>query len=78
MQISAAGIHRSLFADLYISMGNRLSEEEFLIRISYKPLIGWIWIGGLIMMFAGLSLLLPRKVRRLSRAPSPQLAVKGA
>ncbi|QYJ90365.1 heme lyase CcmF/NrfE family subunit [Shewanella halotolerans] len=78
MQISAAGIHRSLFADLYISMGNRLSEEEFLIRISYKPLIGWIWIGGLIMMFAGLSLLLPRKVQQLSRAPSPQLALKGA
>ena len=78
MQISAAGIHRSLFADLYISMGNRLSEEEFLIRISYKPLIGWIWIGGLIMMFAGLSLLLPRKVRLVSQVPSPQLKVKGA
>ncbi|WP_244952160.1 heme lyase CcmF/NrfE family subunit [Shewanella insulae] len=78
MQISAAGIHRSLFADLYISMGNRLSDEEFLIRISYKPLIGWIWIGGLIMMFAGLSQLLPRKMCQESRAPSPQLAVKGA
>ncbi|ASJ95403.1 heme lyase CcmF/NrfE family subunit [Shewanella marisflavi] len=77
MQISAAGIHRSLFADLYISMGNRLSEEEFLIRISYKPLIGWIWIGALIMMFAGLSLLLPHKARQLSRTHSPQLAAKG-
>ena len=78
MQISAAGIHRSLFADLYISMGNQLSEEEFLIRISYKPLVGWIWIGALIMMFAGLSLLRPSDACRQARVSAPQLAVKGA
>lgn len=53
MQMSAAGIHSSLFGDLYISMGVALSETEYLIRISYKPFVNWLWIGALFMMFAG-------------------------
>ncbi|GIU43511.1 heme lyase CcmF/NrfE family subunit [Shewanella algidipiscicola] len=57
MQLSAAGIHRSLFGDIYISMGTPLSDSEYLVRISYKPLVNWIWIGALMMMVAGICLL---------------------
>ncbi|WP_051484632.1 heme lyase CcmF/NrfE family subunit [Shewanella waksmanii] len=53
MELSAAGIKRSLFADMYVSMGVPLSETEYLIRLSYKPLVSWIWLGALIMMLAG-------------------------
>ncbi len=68
MQLSAAGIHHGLFADLYISMGNQLSEEEYLIRINYKPMINWIWLGAIMMMFAGIGLLTcrSRQTERLS------------
>ena len=61
MQMSAAGIHSGLFGDLYVSMGqkltdsNNLNDNEYLIRISYKPLVNWIWLGALLMMCGGLS-----------------------
>ncbi|WP_394132250.1 heme lyase CcmF/NrfE family subunit [Shewanella maritima] len=53
MQLSAASVHSSLTGDLYVSMGQALSEDEFLIRLSYKPLVNWIWLGAGLMMFAG-------------------------
>ena len=61
MQMSAAGIRSGLFGDLYVSMGqkltdnNHLNDNEYLIRISYKPLVNWIWLGALLMMFGGLT-----------------------
>lgn len=61
MELSAAGIHRSLFGDIYISMGTQLSEQEYLIRISYKPMVNWIWIGALLMMLAGIIVLWQRR-----------------
>ncbi|WP_076412283.1 heme lyase CcmF/NrfE family subunit [Shewanella sp. UCD-KL12] len=57
MEMSAAGIHSSLFGDLYVSMGVALSETEYLIRISYKPFVNWLWIGALFMMLAGCSII---------------------
>ncbi len=57
MEMSAAGIHSSLFGDLYVSMGVALSETEYLIRISYKPFVNWLWIGALFMMLAGWSVI---------------------
>lgn len=61
MQMSAAGIRSGLFGDLYVSMGqkltdnNNLNDNEYLIRISYKPLVNWIWFGALLMMIGGLT-----------------------
>ncbi len=77
MQLSAAGIHHGLFADLYVSMGNQLSEEEYLIRINYKPMINWIWIGAIIMMLAGMGLLPSRNKQQTSCNLPQKLASLG-
>ncbi|MEC4728006.1 heme lyase CcmF/NrfE family subunit [Shewanella sp. D64] len=53
MEISKAGIMRNLVRDLYVSSGQQLSETEYLVRISHKPLACWIWIGGLLIMLGG-------------------------
>ncbi|GIU15855.1 heme lyase CcmF/NrfE family subunit [Shewanella sp. MBTL60-007] len=53
METTQAGIMRNLLRDLYVSSGQQLSETEYLVRISHKPLACWIWIGGLMMMFGG-------------------------
>ncbi|RTR31306.1 heme lyase CcmF/NrfE family subunit [Shewanella atlantica] len=53
MEVSKAGIMRNIFRDLYVSSGLQLSDTEYLIRISYKPLACWIWLGGLLMMLGG-------------------------
>ncbi|ABV85806.1 heme lyase CcmF/NrfE family subunit [Shewanella pealeana] len=53
METTQAGIMRNLVRDLYVSSGQQLSETEYLVRISHKPLACWIWIGGLMMMLGG-------------------------
>ena len=53
MEVSHAGIDHGFWRDLYVSMGLQLSDTEYLIRISYKPLATWIWLGALLMMLAG-------------------------
>ncbi|MEZ9141914.1 MULTISPECIES: heme lyase CcmF/NrfE family subunit [unclassified Shewanella] len=53
MQMSAAGVYSTLGKDLYVSMGNQLNDTEYLVRISYKPMVNWLWIGAILMMLAG-------------------------
>lgn len=53
MEMSHAGIDHGLWRDIYVSMGLQLSDNEYLIRISYKPLASWIWLGALLMILGG-------------------------
>lgn len=53
MEMSHAGIDHGFWRDIYVSMGLQLSDSEYLIRISYKPLATWIWLGALFMMLGG-------------------------
>lgn len=53
MEMSHAGIDHGLWRDIYVSMGLQLSDNEYLIRISYKPLASWIWLGALFMILGG-------------------------
>jgi cytochrome c-type biogenesis protein CcmF len=79
MEMSAAGIHSGFLGDLYISMGQKLTnkrglnDNEYLIRISYKPLVSWIWLGALFMMLSGLVIVLATSK---SVAPIPSLTLK--
>lgn len=54
MQMTAAGISHGFFRDLYVSMGNKLSPTDYLVRLSIKPLVSWIWLGGCIMLLSSL------------------------
>lgn len=67
MEMTAAGISHGFFRDLYVSMGNKLSNDEYLVRLAIKPLVSWIWIGGLIMI---LGAFIGGLVRRFSRRKS--------
>lgn len=61
MQMTAAGIDHGFFRDLYVSMGNKLSDTEWLVRLSVKPLASWLWGSAALMMFAGLVLVIRRR-----------------
>lgn len=56
MQMTAAGIDHGIFRDLYVSMGNKLSDTEWLVRLSVKPLASWLWASAALMMVAGVVL----------------------
>ncbi|MDI5834397.1 cytochrome c-type biogenesis CcmF C-terminal domain-containing protein, partial [Shewanella xiamenensis] len=52
-----------------VSMGLQLSDTEYLIRISYKPLATWIWLGALFMMLGGAIAAWPiRQARRVEES----------
>lgn len=61
MQMSAAGIRHGIWRDYYVSMGNQLSPTEWLVRLSIKPLVSWLWLGAALMMISGVLVLVRRR-----------------
>jgi cytochrome c-type biogenesis protein CcmF len=54
MPLSEAGIHRTFLGDIYIALAEPLSEDmqEWAVRIYLKPMISWIWAGGVMIALA--------------------------
>ena len=52
---SEASIHTNLFRDLYIVLGEGNSNDGWVVRIYYNPLVIWIWIGALVTFWGGIS-----------------------
>jgi cytochrome c-type biogenesis protein CcmF len=65
------GIRTSAKMDLYIVLAG-VREETAELRISFNPLVVWVWIGGMIMAIGGLIVMWPQTERR--RAPSGYVA----
>lgn len=66
MQTTAASVYSTAFQDLYVSIGTKLNETEYLIRISYKPMVSWLWIGAILMMFGGFFIVLTSRYHQLT------------
>lgn len=49
MTMTEVGINAGFWGDLYIVMGDNLGKGEFTFRLHYKPLIRWLWAGGVLM-----------------------------
>ena len=52
--MTEAGIEAGLWADSYISMGEPLTDDAWAVRLHYKPLVRWIWFGGILMALGGI------------------------
>nr|MCU0735019.1 c-type cytochrome biogenesis protein CcmF [Methylotetracoccus sp.] len=52
--MTEAAIDPGLFRDLYIALGEPMDHGAWSVRLHYKPLIRWVWLGGLLMMTGGL------------------------
>ena len=49
-----ASIHTNLLRDLYIVLGEGDSNNGWIVRIYYNPLVIWIWIGAITIFIGGL------------------------
>ena len=65
------GIRTSAKGDLYVVLAG-VRDETAELRISFNPLVVWVWIGGMIMAVGGLIVMWPQAERR--RAPSGYVA----
>ena len=66
MAMTESAIDVTLFRDIYIALGEPLGQKAWSVRLYYKPLVRWIWGGGIMMFLGGLLALLEKRyyVRR--------------
>ena len=64
MTTTETSIHTTGLADFYTALGERPEgAEAWTVRMHYKPLAPFIWLGALIMALGGLLSLLDRRLR---------------
>jgi cytochrome c-type biogenesis protein CcmF len=66
---SQAAISVNWSRDLFVAMGNSLGDGAWSMRIQYKPLVRYIWLGALVMAIGGFLAATDRRYR--SRVPAP-------
>ncbi|HET6654810.1 MAG TPA: heme lyase CcmF/NrfE family subunit [Gammaproteobacteria bacterium] len=72
-----AGIDAGLFRDLYVALGDPLGDNAWSLRIQYKPMVRFIWLGGLVMALGGFMALADRRYR-IRQAPKAERADSGS
>ncbi|OBX34468.1 cytochrome c-type biogenesis protein CcmF [Halomonas elongata] len=60
--------------DLYVAMGEDLGDGSWALRLQYKPLVRWLWLGGLLMAIGGILAVIDRRYRRAATARDPERA----
>jgi cytochrome c-type biogenesis protein CcmF len=66
-----AAIQAGIFRDLYVSLGDRIGDGAWSLRVYDKPFVRWIWAGGILMMLGSFTVVLDRRFR-LKRAVEPE------
>ncbi|HZN07735.1 MAG TPA: cytochrome c-type biogenesis CcmF C-terminal domain-containing protein, partial [Pyrinomonadaceae bacterium] len=51
--MTETAIDSGLFRDLYVSMGEPVNAGAWSVRVYYKPFVGWIWYGAVLMALGG-------------------------
>ena len=51
--MTETAIDSGLFRDLYVSLGEPVNAGAWSVRVYYKPFVGWIWGGALLMALGG-------------------------
>lgn len=62
MVMTKVDIHPGIFRDLYIALGEPLNQDDWSVRIYYKPFMRWVWSGGILMIIGGILAILQRKL----------------
>jgi cytochrome c-type biogenesis protein CcmF len=70
---SQAAISVNWARDLFVAMGNPLGDDAWSMRIQYKPLVRYIWLGALVMAVGGLIAATDRRYRVKVPAESPAM-----
>ena len=68
---SHAAISVSWARDLFVAMGNPLGADAWSMRIQYKPLVRYIWLGALVMAIGGFVAATDRRYRIKVPATAP-------
>ncbi|PUA26791.1 MAG: c-type cytochrome biogenesis protein CcmF [Cellvibrio sp. 79] len=53
-----------LFRDLYVAMGEPLTDTAWAMRVHLKPFVRWIWLGALMMAFGAVLAVADKRYRK--------------
>jgi cytochrome c-type biogenesis protein CcmF len=72
--MTEAAIDAGILRDLYIALGEPIGERAWAVRLQYKPMVRWLWIGAFLIGFGALLTSLDRRYRAQvvsGQEPSP-------
>ncbi|MBS8241766.1 heme lyase CcmF/NrfE family subunit [Marinobacter lipolyticus] len=72
--MTEAGIDGGLFRDVFVAVGERISDDAWAIRLQYKPLVRWLWLGSLFMAAGGFLAIADRRYRVRDKVVAPAAA----
>jgi cytochrome c-type biogenesis protein CcmF len=72
MPMTEAAIDPGFTRDVYVALGEPLSDNAWSMRVYYKPFVRWTWLGALLMSLGGLLAALDKRYQRLAKATSKQ------
>jgi cytochrome c-type biogenesis protein CcmF len=75
--MTEAGIDAGWNRDLFVALGDPLGNNAWSVRLQYKPLIRFIWLGALIMAIGGLVAASDRRYRLTAAAREPRAELSG-
>jgi len=61
--MTEAGIDSAWNRDLFVALGDPLGNGAWSVRLQYRPMIGFIWFGALIMAIGGVVAASDRRYR---------------
>ena len=65
--MTEAGVDSRFTRDLYTALGEELAPNVWTVKLYYKPLIAWLWIGSLLLVIGGIFAASDRRYRIASR-----------
>ena len=74
MPMTEASLDVGLFRDGYVSLGEAVDDDAWIVRLYHKPFISWIWLGCTLMALGGIFAAADRRYRRLAARQAPAAA----
>ena len=62
------GIRGSFAQDVYVTLAGVIGGDTSEIRITFNPLVRWVWLGGILMALGGLIVMWPQAERRRTQS----------
>ncbi|HLV78573.1 MAG TPA: cytochrome c-type biogenesis CcmF C-terminal domain-containing protein, partial [Marinobacter sp.] len=76
--MTEADIDAGLFRDVFVAIGEQISGDAWAIRLQYKPLVRWLWLGSLVMAIGGFLAIADKRYRIRARAEDRSVAAGSA
>lgn len=62
--MTEVALDTGLFRDIYVAMGEPVSDKAWAMRVHIKPFVRWIWLGALMMALGALLAVADKRYRK--------------